>query len=101
MHPQVGTRTGLAHLLSNPFRDLAADRTRQSIMALADKRAPSRRSILKGLALVPPAATLTVASTSSAEAYDPGPEETRARYRETDDVRAFYRTNGYETLKKK
>ena len=71
-------------------------------MALADQRAPNRRSILKGLALVPPAATLTVASASPAEAYDPGREETRARYRESaEDVQAFYRTNGYETLKKK
>ncbi|MBV9078106.1 MAG: formate dehydrogenase [Methylobacteriaceae bacterium] len=35
-----------------------------------------------------------------AQAYDPGPDETRARYRETAEVKAFYRTNGYETLKK-
>jgi hypothetical protein len=32
-----------------------------------------------------------------AEAYDPGADEERARYRETDDVKAFYRTNGYES----
>lgn len=70
-------------------------------MALADKRAPTRRSILKNVALIPPAATLTVFSASDADAYDPGSEETRSRYRETEDVRAFYRTNGYETLKKK
>jgi hypothetical protein len=37
---------------------------------------------------------------SPAQAYDPGPEETKARYRESDHVKAFYRTNGYETLKK-
>jgi hypothetical protein len=70
-------------------------------MAPADKRAPTRRSILKNLALAPSAATLTIIPVSQAEAYDPGPEETRSRYRETDDVKAFYRTNGYETLKKK
>jgi hypothetical protein len=71
-------------------------------MAPADQRAHSRRSILKGLALVPPAATLTVVTAPPADAYDPGPEETRARYRESaEDVQAFYRTNGYETLKKK
>ena len=35
-----------------------------------------------------------------AQAYDPGSEETKARYRESDEVKAFYRTNGYETLKK-
>lgn len=67
-------------------------------MALADKQTTSRRCFLKTLALAPPAATLTIASAAPAEAYDPGAEETRARYRETDDVQAFYRTNGYETL---
>jgi hypothetical protein len=46
-----------------------------------------------GVALVP-------ATTVEAEAYNPGNEETKARYRLTDDVKAFYRTNGYETLKK-
>ena len=35
-----------------------------------------------------------------AQAYDPGAYETKARYRESDHVKAFYRTNGYETLKK-
>ena len=69
-------------------------------MALADKRA-SRRSILKGLAFAPPAAALTVVSSPQADAYDPGPQEMGSRYRETEDVKAFYRTNGYETLKKK
>jgi hypothetical protein len=37
---------------------------------------------------------------TEAQAYDPGNDETRARYRESDHVKAFYRTNGYETLKK-
>ncbi len=32
-----------------------------------------------------------------AEAYDPGEDERRPRYRESDDVGAFYRTNGYES----
>ena len=35
-----------------------------------------------------------------AHAYDPGRDETRARYRDSDHVRAFYRVDGYETLKK-
>ncbi|KQP12116.1 formate dehydrogenase [Methylobacterium sp. Leaf93] len=35
-----------------------------------------------------------------AQAYDPGEDETKARYRESDHVKAFYLTNGYETLKK-
>ena len=45
------------------------------------------------------AAASPLASTQ-AQAYDPGKDETKARYRETDHVKAFYRTNGYETLKK-
>ncbi len=36
----------------------------------------------------------------TASAYDPGPEETASRYRETEHVKAFYRTNRYEGLKK-
>jgi nitrous oxide reductase len=39
-------------------------------------------------------------SVRSAQAFDAGAEETKARYRESDDVKAFYRTNGYETLRK-
>jgi hypothetical protein len=35
-----------------------------------------------------------------AQAYDPSGDESGARYRESDHVEAFYRTNGYETLKK-
>ena len=49
------------------------------------------------------AAAAAVASpmgATEAQAYDPGNDETRARYRESDHVKAFYRTNGYETLKK-
>ncbi|MCC6888690.1 MAG: formate dehydrogenase [Hyphomicrobiales bacterium] len=42
----------------------------------------------------------TIPLADDALAYDPGREETRARYRETEHVKAFYRTNGYETLKK-
>ena len=46
------------------------------------------------------AATLPPAA-KEAQAYDPGKQETRARYRaDSPDVQAFYRTNGYETLKK-
>jgi hypothetical protein len=35
-----------------------------------------------------------------AQAYDPGEEETRARYQETDHVKAFYRVNRYPASKK-
>jgi hypothetical protein len=40
------------------------------------------------------------APVTQAEAYDPGEERTKSRYQETEHVKAFYRTNGYETLKK-
>ena len=64
--------------------------------------APSRRTCLHVIAS---AATVTAplvsVPASQAQAYDPGSDERRARYRETDDVRAFYRTNGYETKLKK
>jgi hypothetical protein len=69
-------------------------------MPVPNARTPSRRIILKGLLLGPPLASLILAKTSRAESYNPGPEEARVRYRETEDVRAFYRTNGYETLKR-
>jgi DMSO/TMAO reductase YedYZ molybdopterin-dependent catalytic subunit len=46
------------------------------------------------------AAAAPIAAATEAHAYDPGADERKARYRETDDVKAFYRTNGYETLKK-
>jgi hypothetical protein len=46
------------------------------------------------------AAPLTLLAVEQADAYDPGRDESRSRYRETNHVKAFYRTNGYETLKK-
>lgn len=46
------------------------------------------------------AVAVTVLDPGEAHAYDPGEEETKARYQETDHVKAFYRTNGYETLNK-
>lgn len=46
-------------------------------------------------------AALPIAASDEAQAYDPGQQEARARYRaDSPDVEAFYRTNGYETLKK-
>ncbi len=48
--------------------------------------------------LAPPAPSR---APTPAEAINPRAEETKARYNpESDDVKAFYRTNGYETLKK-
>jgi len=61
----------------------------------------SRRHALKVAAVLPAVAVSgELSAPRQARAYDPGADETRARYRETDDVKAFYRTNGYETLKK-
>jgi len=46
------------------------------------------------------AAVVSPIMATDAQAYDPGKDETKGRYRESDHVKAFYRTNGYETLKK-
>ena len=63
-----------------------------------------RRSFLRGVGGASTAAVAVAASSviaTDAQAYDPGAEETGARYNpEAPDVQAFYRTNGYETLKK-
>jgi len=65
----------------------------------------NRRSLLKGsggITLAASFAAVTTVSVNEARAYDPGQNERRARYREdAPDVQAFYRTNGYETLKKR
>jgi hypothetical protein len=62
-----------------------------------------RRGFLRavgGVSTVAAAAVASPMTATEAEAYDPGSGEAKARYRETDHVKAFYRTNGYETLKK-
>lgn len=65
---------------------------------MQDKRPTqfSRRNFLRALggASATTVAAVTVAP-DEALAYDPGGEETRARYRETDHIKAFYRVNGY------
>ena len=67
----------------------------------ADAAAPHRRHFLRAAAGVPAAAVAVVLRPEEAAAYDPGQQETKARYRgDSADVQAFYRTNGYETLKK-
>jgi hypothetical protein len=61
-----------------------------------------RRTLLRGLSLglaSSGAAAGSIIPAQVAHAYDPGPER-RARYRESEHVKAFYRTNGYETLRK-
>ncbi len=73
-------------------------------MPRIDKGGLDRRNFLQGLGGASSAALVVVAaplaSSTEAHAYDPGREETKARYRESEHVKAFYRTNGYETLKK-
>jgi hypothetical protein len=66
------------------------------------KNAMDRRNFLRAVGGVSTAAVAVASpiAATEAEAYDPGGEEMKARYRETDHVKAYYRTNGYETLKK-
>jgi hypothetical protein len=71
-------------------------------MSKGQREAIDRRKFFRtvgGASAVAVAAASPIAATD-AEAYDPGREEAKARYRESDHVKAFYRTNGYETLKK-
>ena len=42
------------------------------------------------------AAAVQIGAAQPAQAYDPGAEETKARFQETDHVKTYYRTNGYE-----
>jgi hypothetical protein len=62
-----------------------------------------RRHFLRAVGGVSSAAVAVVTTTltsDEAQAYDPGQDELASRYRETDHVKAFYRTAGYETLRK-
>jgi hypothetical protein len=66
-------------------------------------KAIDRRNFFRtvgGASTVAVAAVASPLAATNAEAYDPGNDETKGRYRESDHVKAFYRTNGYETLKK-
>jgi hypothetical protein len=72
---------------------------------MPSRRSLDRRRFLRATGLASSvglaSAALPIAVTEEAHAYDPGDQETRARYRaDSPDVQAFYRTNGYETLKK-
>ena len=67
-----------------------------------EKNVIDRRGFLRAVGGASTAAAVVASpiAATEAQAYDPGGEETKARYRETDHVKAFYRVNGYETLKK-
>jgi hypothetical protein len=73
-------------------------------MTRKNDKAMDRRNFLRtvgGASTVAVAAVASPIAATEAEAYDPGGDETRARYKpDAPDVKAFYRTNGYETLKK-
>ena len=66
------------------------------------KAAIDRRNFLRAAGSLPAVAVAAASPivATEAQAYDPGRDETKARYQESDHVKAFYRTNGYETLKK-
>ena len=72
-------------------------------MSKDKSKAMDRRNFLRtvgGASTVAVAAAASPIASTEAQAYDPGRDETKARYRESDHVKAFYRTNGYETLRK-
>jgi hypothetical protein len=61
-----------------------------------EKRQPvlDRRGFLKAASLGTASAVAPLA-VAPAQALDPGANEKKARYRETDHVKAYYRTNRY------
>lgn len=72
-------------------------------MGSTKKDGVDRRGFLRTIGSGSALAAATVAApfvATEAEAYDPGRDESKSRYRESDHVKMFYRTNGYETLKK-
>ena len=81
-----------------------AMRGREGRMQDQNRKAIDRRSFLRAAGGASAAAAAVGASALGADpaaAYDPGAEETRGRYQpDAPDVQAFYRTNGYESLKK-
>lgn len=66
-----------------------------------DDKGLNRRGFLRAFggastgAAVVAAATATPIAATDAQAYNPGAEETKARYRESEHVKTFYRTNRY------
>lgn len=69
--------------------------TEETTMSQKSKEAGlDRRNFFKALGAGATAAVAPVAATPAA-AVDPGKDETKSRYRETDHVKAYYRTNRY------
>ncbi|MDB5590234.1 formate dehydrogenase [Enterovirga sp.] len=72
-------------------------------MARDNAKAMDRRKFfgaVGGASSVAVAAAVSPLTATVAQAYDPGAEESKSRYRETEHVKTFYRTNGYETVRK-
>jgi hypothetical protein len=67
---------------------------------MADKKPRAeldRRRFLLGVGVgATTAAAVQVGVAQPAHAYDPGADETKAQFKETDHVKTFYRVNGYE-----
>jgi hypothetical protein len=60
----------------------------------------SRRNFLRAFGAASTAAVAAATLTpNEAQAYDPGKEEMRARYRETDHIKTYYRVNRYPEKK--
>lgn len=75
------------------FRPFDAKETTMSRKTQEPKSpAVDRRSFFKALGAAVAAAPVAV---TPAAAVDPGKDETKARYRETDHIKAFYRVNRY------
>jgi hypothetical protein len=67
-------------------------------MSRKDEKAPvNRRGFLKALGGTTAVAASAIAPgmVGEAEALNPGNDEKKARYRESDHVKTFYRTNRY------
>ena len=65
-----------------------------------EKAGIDRRRFLMGAGAGATAVGATqLATASPAYAVDPGPEESRARYQLSEEVKTFYRVNGYEGRK--
>jgi hypothetical protein len=71
---------------------------REDAMSAKQEKAPvNRRGFLKAIGGTTAVAASAVAPgmIGEAQAMNPGNEEKKARYRESDHVKAFYRTNRY------
>lgn len=64
-----------------------------------EKAGMDRRRFLLGASVGATAAAASQFVGGSAQAMDPGPDETKSRYKESDHVKTFYRVNGYEGSK--